>query len=328
MASSTPSSTPSSTHAPTPAPALPALRRAPAHPRLAHAAGPLLVLAAAALWGTTGTAASFAPGAASPLSIGAATMGIGGLVTLALAGRSALAVLRDGRAALGWALLGALNVVVYPLAFYTAMDFAGVAVGTVVTIGCSPVFAALLERLVDGTGLSRRWLAATLAAVAGCTALVLTGDAEAGGDRIPAGVALGVLSGACYAAYAYCGARLIRRGHSSRATMGALFGLGSAVLVPVFAATGGGLVGEWRGVAVTAYLALVPMYLAYVLFGAGLARVTVSAATTLTLLEPVVAAVLGVAVVGERLGGWAWTGVGLVVVGLLVLTVRRRRQVS
>jgi drug/metabolite transporter, DME family len=34
--------------------------------------------------------------------------------------------------------------------------------------------------------------------------------------------------------------------------------------------------------------------------------------------------VLGVAVVGERLGGWAWTGVGLVVLGLLLLTVRRR----
>jgi drug/metabolite transporter, DME family len=285
-----------------------------------------MVLAAAVLWGTTGTAASFAPDAASALTIGAATMGLGGLLTLALAGRSALAVLRGGRAALGWVLLGALNFVVYPLAFYTAMDFAGVAVGTVVAIGCSPVVAALLERLLDGTRLSRRWLAATLAAVAGCAALALTGDSEAGGERVPAGVALAVLAGACYAAYAYSGARLIRRGHSSRATMGALFGLGSAVLVPVFAATGGGLVGEWRGVAVVAYLALLPMCLAYVLFGAGLARLPVSTATTLTLLEPVVAAVLGVAVVGERLGGWAWTGVCLVVLGLLVLTVRTRRR--
>jgi drug/metabolite transporter, DME family len=282
------------------------------------------VLAASALWGTTGTVASLAPPGASALSIGAATMGLGGLLTLALAGRSAPAVLRGGREVLWCALLGALAVVVYPLAFYTAMDWAGVAVGTVVTIGCSPVFAALLERLLDGTGLSRRWAAATAAAGLGCALLVLTGQGEADGERVAAGVALALLSGAAYAAFAYAGARVIRCGHSSRASMGALFGLGAGVLLPVLAATGGPLFGEGRGLAVAAYLAVVPMCLAYVLFGAGLARVPVSTATTLSLFEPVVAAVLGVAVVGERLGSWAWTGVGLVLLGLLLLTVRRR----
>jgi DME family drug/metabolite transporter len=66
---------------------------------------------------------------------------------------------------------------------------------------------------------------------------------------------------------------------------------------------------------------------AYVLFGAGLARVDAGTATTLTLFEPVVAAVLGVAVVGERLGAWAWTGTGLVLLGLLVLTVPLRLRI-
>ncbi|MDT0347106.1 DMT family transporter [Streptomyces litchfieldiae] len=286
--------------------------------------GAPLVLAASALWGTTGTAASYAPAGASALSIGAATMGVGGLLTLAVAGRSALAVLRGGPEVLRCALLGALGVVVYPLAFYTSMAWAGVAVGTVVSLGCAPVFAALLERLLDGTRLTRRWLAATGCAALGCAALVLTGDGGAGGDRTGPGVALGLVAGAAYAAYAYYGARIIRGGHSSRGSMGALFGLGATVLLPVFAATGGALVGERRGLVVAAYLAVVPMWLAYVLFGAGLARVSVSAATTLSLFEPVVAAALGVVVVGERLGGVAWTGVGLVVVGLLLLTVRRR----
>jgi len=69
---------------------------------------------------------------------------------------------------------------------------------------------------------------------------------------------------------------------------------------------------------------VVPMFLAYVAFGAGLARVSPSSATTLSLFEPVVAAALGVAVVGERLGGWAWTGIGMVLLGLLIITVRRR----
>ncbi|WP_326594806.1 DMT family transporter [Streptomyces sp. NBC_01803] len=287
-------------------------------------AGPVLILAAATLWGTTGTAASFAPDDASALSIGAATMGVGGLLTLALAGRSAFGVLRGGPAVLRRALFGALGVVVYPLAFYTAMAWAGVAVGTVVSLGCAPVFAALLERVLDGTRLTRSWLAATGSAAFGCALLVLSGHGSAaGGGRVTGGVALGVLASAGYAAYAYSGARLIRCGHSSRAVMGALFGLGATVLLPLFAVTGGALLGEPRGLAVAAYLAVIPMWLAYVLFGTGLARVRASAATTLSLFEPVVAAALGVAVVGERLTGAAWAGVGLVVLGLLVLMARR-----
>ncbi|WP_078900342.1 DMT family transporter [Streptomyces sp. SBT349] len=289
--------------------------------------GAPLVLAAAALWGTTGTAAHFAPDAASALSIGAATMGVGGLLTFAVAARSALALLRGGGAALWCALLGAACVVVYPLAFYTSMDLAGVAIGTVVSIGTAPVVAAVLERVLDGARLTRRWLAATAAAALGCAALVAAGSSGAGGaagDRVGAGVALALLTGAAYAAYAYAGARLIRRGHSARASMGALFGLGAGVLLPLFVVTGGAVVSEPRGVAVAAYLAVVPMWLAYGLFGAGLARVRVSTATTLTLFEPVVAAVLGVVVIGERLSALAWAGVALIVAGLAVMTVRRR----
>ncbi|OEU92287.1 hypothetical protein DB35_06400 [Streptomyces abyssalis] len=282
----------------------------------------MLVLAAAALWGTTGTAASFAPAGASPLATGAATMGVGGLLTFLIAGRSAVRVLRGPRAVPLWVLLGGIAVAVYPLAFYSSMDRAGVAAGTVVTIGCSPVFAALLERLLVGVRLTLRWFAATVSAAAGCALLALTagGGAEAGHD-VPGGVALGLLSGASYAVFTCYGARIIRAGHSSRAAMGGLFGLGALVLLPVLAVTGGPLLSTPRGLLVAAYLAVVPMCVAYVLFGAGLARVTAGTATTLSLFEPVVAAALGVAVVGERLGAWAWAGTGLVLLGLLVLTV-------
>jgi DME family drug/metabolite transporter len=310
-------------------PSLPATAGSPSQPppSAAHPpAGRLSVLAAATLWGTTGTAASFAPAAASPLSIGAATMGFGGLLTLLFAGPSVLPVLRAGLRVLRWVLLGGLAVAVYPLAFYTAMDRAGVATGTVITIGSSPVFTAALERLLDGTRLRLRWLAATLSAGVGCTLLTLAaGHDSGGGGDVRGGVALGLLAGASYAAYTCCAARVIRAGYSSRAAMGSLFGLGALVLLPVLAAVGGPLLAQPRGVLVGAYLAVVPMFLAYVLFGAGLARITPSTATTLSLFEPVVAAVLGVTVVGERLGGWAWSGMALVLAGLFLLTAGRRR---
>ncbi|WP_037345102.1 DMT family transporter [Sciscionella sediminilitoris] len=285
--------------------------------------GAVFVLGAAGLWGTTGTAASFAPRAASGVSIGAATMGIGGLVLLALAGRTALRPLRAGRTSVVTALLGAANAAIYPLAFYSSMSLAGVAVGTVVTIGSSPVFAALLERFLDGARLDRTWLLATAISAIGVAALVLGGEGPGAGTQPVLGVLLGLVSGASYAGYTFAAGRLIGAGHSSRAVVGLLFGLGTVVLIPVFVATGAPLL-RGSGLVVTAYLALVPMSVAYVLYGAGLRQLRVTAVATLTLFEPVVAAVLSVFVVGERLGALAWVGAALIGIGLALTTLRGR----
>ncbi|GAA0508455.1 permease [Saccharopolyspora subtropica] len=284
------------------------------------ASGPLLVLLAATLWGTTGTAASFAPQGASPLSIGAATMGFGGLLLLAVAGRSALGVLRSGQA--GLLVTGALAVAVYPLAFYSSMALAGVAIGTVVTLGSAPVFAAVLERVLDGVRLDGRWAIAATLSVLGL--LLITGGGPAGtGSAVVLGALLGLLGGAAYVVYSWAAARMMRGGHGSRAVMGAMFGCGSLVLLPVLAVTGGALLGSASGLLVAGYLALVPMGLAYVLFGAGLRHTSTSTATTLSLLEPVVAALLSVLVVGERLGAASWLGVALIGIGLVLVSTRR-----
>ncbi|GAA2821314.1 DMT family transporter [Saccharopolyspora taberi] len=280
--------------------------------------GPLPVLVAAALWGTTGTAATFAPPGASPLSIGAATMGIGGLLLALLAGRSALGVLRSARP--GLLLLGALSIAVYPLAFYTAMAWAGVAVGTVVTLGSAPVFAALIERVADGVRLDGRWASAAAVTIVGGGLLCADGERVEG--SFP-GILLGLLAGLSYAAYSWVAARILRRGHGSRAVMGALFGVAALALLPVLAWTGGPLLSTPTGVVVTLYLAVVPMGLAYVLFGSGLRHTPVRAATTLSLLEPVVAALLSLLVVGERLGFAGWLGMALIGAGLVLVSLRR-----
>lgn len=47
-----------------------------------------------------------------------------------------------------------------------------------------------------------------------------------------------------------------------------------------------------------------------------------STAIVLTLVEPVVAALLAVVIVGERLPTLGWAGVGLIVSSLIVLTFR------
>jgi DME family drug/metabolite transporter len=299
--------------------------------------GALCVLAASVLWGTTGTAATFAPDV-GPLAIGAVAMGLGGLLQALVAAPQIARHASRLRGQRGTVLLGAASVTVYPLAFYSSMHLAGVAVGTVVSIGTAPLASALIERVVDGRRLTRRWILAATLGLPGTVLLCVAEAAHATGgtgrSSLPGtllGIGLGLVAAATYALYSWAAHRLITREIPSRAAMGAVFGLGGLLLLPVLLATGGPLVASWPNAAVGTYMALVPMFAGYVLFGWGLARVPASTATTLSLLEPAIAAVLAVLVVGERLPVTGWMGIVLVIACLAVLTTptsahRRSRE--
>jgi drug/metabolite transporter, DME family len=294
-------------------------------PAAGHAGrGTACVLAASVLWGTTGTAATFAP-AVGPVAIGAAAMGLGGL----LQALTAAAPMTRQRAALRiqWrlVLLGGVAVAVFPLVFYTSMRVAGVAVGTVVSIGSAPLASVLAERVIDRHRLTARWMAGAALGLAGIVALCLgqitgaqAGHAAAWSTVL--GVGLGLAAGTTYAIYSWAAHRLIGRGVTTRAAMGSVFGLGGLLLLPVLLATGAPLAASWANAAVGAYLALVPMFTGYLLFGWALASVSASTATTLSLLEPAVAAILAVTVVGERLPVAGWVGLMLIAGCLIVLT--------
>ncbi|WP_457947808.1 DMT family transporter [Pseudarthrobacter sp. alpha12b] len=298
------------------------------HPK-AQLWGALSVVAASILWGTTGTAATFAP-AVSPLAIGAVAMGLGGLLQALYAARHI--AIQSGSLLERWRLIlpGAAAVAVYPLAFYSSMRFSGVAVGTVVSIGSAPVAAALIERFADRKPLSRQWSLGALLGVGGAALLSFAGHAPAGsvaaGSWTPtAGILLGLLAGTTYALYSWAAHRLAGQGVTSRAAMGSIFGLGGLLLMPVLAVTGGPLLDSWRSIGVGAYMAAVPMFAGYLLFGWGLARVGASTATSISLLETVVAAVLAVLVVGEKLPALGWLGAVVVLAGLFILTPRPQR---
>lgn len=284
-------------------------------------AGVAAVLVASILWGTTGTAATFAP-EMSPVAIGAAAMGFGGLLQalVALGGlrRHRAGIVREWRCL--W--LGAVAVALYPLAFYASMRLAGVTIGTLVSLGSAPLLSALIEYRLDGLRLSRRWMIGAAIGLVGMALLSLaeTGGHGVGGTHPLAGALLGLGAGFTYALYSWTARRMMQRGISARATMGATFGLGGLLLMPVLALTGAGFLDSWQNAGVGIYMAVVPMFLGYLAFGYGLARVAASLATTLTLFEPVMAALLAVLVVGERLDPLGWTGVALVVLCLLWLT--------
>ncbi|MDO8337060.1 MAG: EamA family transporter [Microcella sp.] len=284
------------------------------------------LVAASILWGTTGTAASFVDDGVSPVAIGAATMAIGGALLLSISARGAVAAVRrpDARR---WLLIGAVGVVVYPLAFYSAMDLAGVAIGNVVALGSGPLFAALLERVIDGRRLTTRWMLGASAGIVGVALLVVGGHGGAGAadaSAVPLGVALGLVAGGAYALYTFASGRVIGLGVSSRSTMGAVFGLGAIPLAIVLLATGAPILESPQNVAIIGYLAVGPMFLAYVLFGWGLRSIRSSTVTVVTLLEPLVATILAVLIVGERLDALGWVGLVLILLGVTVVSTARR----
>jgi drug/metabolite transporter, DME family len=288
------------------------------------------VLLGAAAWGSTGTAAHFAPAGATAASVGAARIVLGGALLLALAFSTApnrqdvRGLLADGVGGLrtrqrGVLMLAAAAVAGYQICFFTAVRETGVAVGTVVAIGSAPGWTGLLALLTGGPRPDRRWALATVAAVAGCVVLV-TGGRASGVSAV--GVILALAAGLCYAVYAVAAARMITSGSADAAVMGLIFGGAAVLLASVLAATSTGWLLTIRGLAVVGYLGVATTLLAYLLYGRGLRTVPVPTATTLGLAEPAVAAVLGLIVLHERLSGAAIAG--LVLIGLALATMAAR----
>ena len=284
--------------------------------------GLLAVTITSLFWGTTGTAATFAPGV-SPLAIGAAAIGIGGLLQGAIAVpalRNEWPVLRQH-----WAVVitGAIAVAVYPLAFYSSMHTAGVAVGSVVSLASAPLASGVLERLVDGRALSRWWMLAAGLGVLGSTLLCVSkikGDTGSATSTV-VGIGLGLVAGTTYATYSWASHRLMNSDISRATSMGAVFGAGGLLLMPVLVITGAPLLATTQAFVVGTYMALVPMFLGYLLFGYGLTKVSASTATTVTLTEPAVATVLAVLIVGERLTTLGWTGLAIIAIVLVILAL-------
>lgn len=232
------------------------------------------ILFASLLWGTTGTAASFAP-AVSPLAIGSFAMGAGGLMLAILAAKN----LRHERKKLVrerkllW--VGAIALAVYPLAFYSSMRLSGVAIGTVISIASAPFFVVLIEFFFSKeNNIDTRWVLSLFVGSLGIMLLTFSesslpdSDSEHLSKYI--GILLGLIAGLTYALYSWAAKALINRGVSSKSAMGGIFGFGAVLLLPILVFTGGNLFATSVNTVVALYMAFVPMFIGYVCFGYGL----------------------------------------------------------
>lgn len=285
--------------------------------------GSLMVLFAAVLWGTTGTAQSFAPAQLPAQWVGALRLAMSALFFLAYVGltQPRARLLADLRA-MPWrqVLFAGFCVAAYNLSFFAGVKASGVAIGTAIAIGSGPLWAGLLHWSMAGQAPRAAWWIGTLLAVAGGGLMVLSGASGNGGAPLSAtGIGLCLAAGLSYAVYALVNQQLVRQAAPSTVTL-LVFGTAALIAVPAALWWVGALAalsaGSWL---VVGYLGVVATGLAYLLFSSALRHIGAATGVTLALAEPLTAFVLAVLVVHEQPAMGAFAGLALVLAGLAVV---------
>jgi len=287
----------------------------------------LLVIAAAVCFGTTGTAQAYGPDAASTTAVGLTRIVAGGSLLAAVAWwaarRSPVRAVAP-RQSLGVVLLGGAAVLAYQPTFFAGVRSNGVAVGTVVALGAAPALTGLLEWLVTRRLPARPWFVATGCAVIGVVLLGGVLDEADASISLP-GIAGSLGAALSYAIYALAAKKLLDEGASATTAIGSIFGVAAALGAPFLLLVDLSWLGSASGLAMVVWLAAATVALAYVLFAIGLRSLTASTVSTLTLVEPMTACLLGIVLLDERLSAPGWVGLGVLLCGVALLAVPARR---
>ncbi|AST90307.1 EamA family transporter [Sutcliffiella cohnii] len=279
----------------------------------------LFVLVAAILWGTTGTAQALAPAGVHPISFGAMRLAIGGLTLFVF-------IWIQGNISFhNWPkkllFLAVICMTLYQPFFFTAVSMTGIAVGTVIGIGSAPITAGLLEWIVQKKRPTKQWGIATSVAIIGCLLLFIQKDAV---SLNMTGVVCAFAAGTSFAGYTLVSKQLIKS-HSPNAVVAVVFTLSGMCLLPSLFLFDLTWFLEVNGFVSSLYIGVIATAFAYLLFAKGLMNVSGSTAVTLTLAEPMTAALLGVFLIGETLNWISWIGVFCIFIAIIIISMKPKK---
>lgn len=294
------------------------------------ALGMACVLAAAALWGTTGTSQALAGGQLPALWFGAGRLVFASVFFLLFAAASG-GLARQAWQGMTWreALAAGGCMAVYNLAFFAGVRLTGVGVGTAIALGSGPIWAGLLQAVVQRQPPSRAWWWGTAVAVAG--GVLLTWGPASGGASVGAtpglaagavptvswaGIGLCLAAGLSYAVYTVLNKRLVGRVPASTITLAA-FGSAALVALPAAAWQAGWPSPGVRDLAALAFTGMVSAGVAYLLYSHAMHHIKPATGVSLALTEPVVAFGLAVLLLHEPASLASVAGIGLVLAGVL-----------
>jgi drug/metabolite transporter (DMT)-like permease len=215
------------------------------------------------------------------------------------------------------AALGLLGVVLNQMLFVVGLSRTTVAHGAVIS-AMSPILVMIGASLSGQEHLSRRKLAGVVVALCGVAGLQL-GKAQAGRASM-AGDLLLLASSMAFAAFTVFGKRTMARFGSLAVNLFAYTG-GAVLLLPlaiwelsrhdVSQASGA----AWLGIV---YMAIFPGIAGYLIYSHALRYLPATRVSSVTYLQPVLATLLAIAVLGERPGPGFVVGGALVLGGLFI----------
>lgn len=296
-------------------------------PTSASTSGLLLVAAAAALWGTIGLFFKALLGyGLTPLSLAFLRALLTFVILLGGLGVLHPARLRLARRDIPYFLLfGAISVGVFYVVYIVAVDLTSVATAAVL-LYTAPAWVTLLAWRLYGEPLGARQLVALGLAFAGCA--LVAGAYDPAQLRVNAvGVLAGLAAGLTYALYSIFSVPALRR-YSSWTVVTWAVGCGALALTPLVlfqeAAAFAPILTPSAAWLWLLGLALGPTVGALVLYTTGLQSVPAGVASVTATLEPVVATLLAVIVLGERLTPPQLLG-GALIVGAVAMLAGRKR---
>jgi DME family drug/metabolite transporter len=274
------------------------------------------VVLAAVCFATTGTAQQLGPDGSSPLGVATFRFFIGSIALYFLSVlRPAHQPVSNRQSLAAWVWIAtAFGQALYGAAFFSAVRSTGVAVGTVVALGSAPLITGAITAISSRKAPSLSWLVTTVFAIIGMSLIVASGKES---QVTMSGVALALCAGFGYAIFALGSKTILSSGVSSELAMTKVFGIASVMLAPTLFFVNLKWITSGDAIVMVLWLGFVTLALAYWSYAAGLRLLEPSQTTLITLVEPVVATVLGVVVLSERPSTVAWIGVLIVIASLL-----------
>ncbi|MBX6767263.1 MAG: EamA family transporter [Actinomadura rubrobrunea] len=236
-------------------------------------------------------------------------------VVLAFVTRGTLRAALRGRSWRDLAVVTGFGLTLALMNFSIYQSFARIPLGVAVTIEfLGPLAVAILG--------SRRPRDVVWAVLAFTGVLMLS----RGGGTDPVGIAFGLVAGVCWAGYILLSAATGRRFPGSTGLAAASV-VGTAAIMPLGVATGGGTLIDPQLLLFGFGVGLLSSVIPYSLELEALRRMPARVFGVLMSLEPAVAALIGVALLGEVLSARQWAAIGCVIVACVGAT-RGREEPS
>ena len=284
----------------------------------------MMLLSAIGLWALNLTVSRYIlTHGFQPLAFSTVRYGLAALVFIGIA-VFAERSLRIARRDLAAVIAAAVALWVNQIGFVYALKTTSASVIALI-LAATPIFAALIGLAFGTEVLPRRfWIGAALS-FAGVALVALGAGGELGGDVV--GILFGILAAATWAVYSILITPLMRRYSPSRisAVVLSLSWVGIALSGLSQTRSQDWQLG-WEVWALLLFATLGPLVITNVLWFRSLDRIGPSRATLATNLQPFVAALFAVVLLGERID--AVQILGGLLIGLGILAARRRSPVS